>query len=135
MINILKHISFARDWLDKAEEKIKYGSLLDGELYLSLAEAEVRKAWENSVTQRKKERVVKPSKRRFSLIFASALSILLIFFAVNHFYTPASVSDNIELQLTDGFRERRSLQEENNYRLINVDLTLIDNNLDRRNTN
>ncbi|MFW5981990.1 MAG: hypothetical protein ACOCQO_02135 [Halanaerobiaceae bacterium] len=135
MINILKHISFARDWLDKAEEKIKYGSFLDGELYLSLAEAEVRKAWENTVSQRKKEEVVKPSKKRFSLIFASALSILLIFLAVNYFYTPARVSNNIELQLTDGFRERASLQEEDDFRLINVDLTLMDNNFDRRNAN
>ncbi|MEJ6951260.1 hypothetical protein [Natronospora cellulosivora (SeqCode)] len=134
MISILKHISFARDWLDKAEEKINYGSLLDGELYLSLAEAEVRKAWEGSVSQRREEKSKQKSKKRHYL-FASALAIALVFLSATYLYTPSNVAETIELQLTDGFRERASqYQEENEIRLINVDF-MIDNNIDRGNLN
>lgn len=54
VIKDLKHISFARDWLDRAEEKIRSGSFIDGEVYLSFDESEARKAWEDSYSSRNK---------------------------------------------------------------------------------
>jgi hypothetical protein len=45
---ILKHIRFARGWLDKAEDEFASEEKLKGELTLTLAQAEVKHAWEAS---------------------------------------------------------------------------------------
>ena len=135
MSSILKHISFARDWLNRAEDKMRYGSSLDGEVYLSLAEADIRKAWEASVSQRKKEDGVNSKKSKFLLFLAGVLTLMLVFLGTNYLDSPSNVTESLSLRLADGYRENVSLyQEENEIRLINIDL-IIDNSIDRGNLN
>lgn len=45
---IIEHLRFARNWLDRAEEEYSQDKIIQAELTLSLAEAEVRHAWETS---------------------------------------------------------------------------------------
>jgi len=101
VIKVLKHISFARDWLDRAENEMKIGSVINGEVYLSLAEAEIRKAWENSYFSRRKvlQNKYQIIKRSLPVI----LGVLLIFvtFFVNHLFTPLNSSVPLELKLSD----------------------------------
>ena len=126
---VLKHIAFARDWLARAEERIQRGSIVEGEVYLSLAEAEVRKAWEDSYFLRKKPLPgLSGSKRIYSFLL-----VIILLFALGF----SSYRDNIlarkegtELKLIygnwlqgenyEGWRERNpewiniNLMEENN---------------------
>lgn len=59
---VIQHLRFAKSWLDRAEEEYSKEQILEAELTLSLAEAEVRHAWETSrgwetsVAQRKMQR-------------------------------------------------------------------------------
>lgn len=46
--SVLNHLRFARHWLAKAENEFQRAEALQGELSLSLVEAEVRKAWRES---------------------------------------------------------------------------------------
>lgn len=45
---IIEHVQFAKGWLERAEEEYSQEKILEAELTLSLAEAEVRHAWETS---------------------------------------------------------------------------------------
>lgn len=45
---VIQHLRFAKNWLDRAEEEYSKEQILEAELTLSLAEAEVRHAWETS---------------------------------------------------------------------------------------
>ncbi|MBO8126122.1 MAG: hypothetical protein H0Z38_02680 [Firmicutes bacterium] len=45
---VIEHLRFARNWLERAEEEYSKEQILEGELTLSLAQAEVRHAWETS---------------------------------------------------------------------------------------
>ncbi|NLM98325.1 MAG: hypothetical protein GX175_12085 [Halanaerobiaceae bacterium] len=127
MIKVLKHISFARDWLDRAENEIKIGSIVNGEVYLSLAEAEIRKAWENSYFSRQKE-----VENRYPLLksLPVILGILLIFIAVfaNRLFTPLDNSVPLELKLSDESSLRENIYW--GYREIKLisDNLLIENN-------
>ncbi len=127
---VLKHIAFARDWLARAEERIQRGSIVEGEVYLSLAEAEVRKAWEDSYFSRKKPL---PGAFWFKKGFIPFLLVIILLFALGF----SSYRDNFlarkegtELKLIfgnwlqgenyEGWRERNpewiniNLMEENN---------------------
>jgi hypothetical protein len=46
--SVLNHLRFARHWLAKAENEFQRQEAVQGELTLSLVEAEVRKAWTES---------------------------------------------------------------------------------------
>lgn len=48
MQSVLNHLRFARHWLAKAEHEFQRDQSAQGELSLSLVEAEVRKAWNES---------------------------------------------------------------------------------------
>jgi len=122
---VLKHISFARDWLAKAEERMKTGSLLEGELYLSLAEAEVRKAWEDSYLSRRQS--AQPGfwsrKRLFSLILAAVFLFVLGF--SNYLGDYRTGNEGIELKLVYGSWLRGETyidREERETELININL-------------
>ena len=131
MIKVFNHISFARDWLDRAEEKIRNGSFVDGEVYLSLAESEVRKAWEYSYSSRKEKNTLSLKKKHLSLVMGIILIIVFAAVGTNYLYTPVDQTEHIKLSLTDGYRSSGDLfsggQE---IRLINVDF-MIENNYDR----
>ncbi|MFW6021992.1 MAG: hypothetical protein ACOCQW_00520 [Halanaerobiaceae bacterium] len=135
MTKILKHISFARDWLDRAEEKIKSENLIEGEVFLSLAESEVRKAWEFSLFRRKNAEEKKVSHRRNRVLSFVAVIILLfvvVFTTANYLYNPLNEPEQLKLSLTEGYRNMNELSErEKELRLINVDL-MIRGNYDRR---
>lgn len=45
---VLKHIKFARSWLEKAENEFSTENNVKGELTLTLVQAEVKHAWEAS---------------------------------------------------------------------------------------
>lgn len=124
VIKNLKHISFARDWLDRAEEKIRCGSFVDGEVYLSLAESEVRKAWEDSYSSRNKRESI-PVKKYLSLAMGIILILGFVLVGTNHLYTPQDGTDQLKLSLTDGYRNRESIYSGGQeIRLINVDLMI-----------
>lgn len=134
MINVLKHISFARDWLDRAEKKVKIGNVVEGEVYLSLAEAEIRKAWEDSYFPRKKA-----ARKGFQLnkkILSLAIGLILIFIVVftNYLYAPIENSEQLELRLTDDYYTFRedNYRGEKEIRLINDNFMLENNNNRRR---
>lgn len=50
---LLEHLDYARDWLNEAESEFKSGNFIQGELNLSLAQAEIKRAWEESQMNRK----------------------------------------------------------------------------------
>lgn len=128
MIKVLKHISFARDWLDRAENEIKIGSIVNGEVYLSLAEAEIRKAWENSYFSRRKV-----SQGKFQILKKSLpviVGVLLIFitFFVSYLFSPLDSSAPLELRLSDEYSLKENVYLGNReMRLINVNF-MIENN-------
>ncbi|MFP4661363.1 MAG: hypothetical protein ACLFPF_04160 [Halanaerobiales bacterium] len=141
MIKALNHISFARDWLARAEEKIRIGSLVDGEVFLSLAESEVRKAWESSYSERKKKKKKKKkesklllfNKNRLSLVIGMILILVLFAAGTNYFYNPEDRTEQFKLNLTEGYRNREELDlysGRHEPRLINVDF-MLENNYDR----
>ncbi len=131
VIKVFKHISFARDWLDKAEEKIRSGSFIDGEIYLSLAESEVRKAWEDSYSSRKKKKKIAVKKRHFSLVMGIILIFAFVFIGTSHLYTPGNQPEQFKLSLSDGYRNRESMYTgSQEVRLINVNF-MLDKNYDR----
>ncbi|MFW6034618.1 MAG: hypothetical protein ACOCRZ_00030 [Halothermotrichaceae bacterium] len=133
MSKILKHISFARDWLNRAEEKIKFGEVIEGEFLLSMAESEVRKAWETSISIRKEKKKNKNSKRKH-LYSAIAIIAVVIFVASGiNYYTNNNYSakpEKFEINLTDGYTRTISQSSQNNIRLINYNLSI---NNSRRN--
>lgn len=45
---VLDHIDHVRDWLDRAEDGYVNGASMQGEMNLNLAQAELKKAWEES---------------------------------------------------------------------------------------
>jgi hypothetical protein len=112
---ILNHISFARDWLNRAEEKVRVGKMVEGELYLSLAEAEVRKAWETSYFSREKVKFRFPAVVTIALIFL--FMVLGIFYYNNYFPR----EEAFKLNLTEGYEEVDVNQD---LRLINVGLSI-----------
>jgi hypothetical protein len=57
---VIKHIKFARSWLEKAENEFSSEETIKGELTLTLVQAEVKHAWEAS--RRAKEVAVKEDK-------------------------------------------------------------------------
>lgn len=130
MIKIFNHISFARDWLDRAEEKIRKGSFIDGEVYLSLAESEIRKAWEYSYSLRKEKRTLSFKKKHLSLVVGIVLILVFAAAGTNYLYTPVDQTEHLKLSLTDGYRARDLYSEDQEIRLINVDF-MIKNNYDR----
>lgn len=133
MNKILKHISFAHDWLDKAEEKIKTNRIVDGEVYLSLAEAEVRKAWEDSYSSRRQvDTGFSLSQKKLVSVLLGIILILVVTFT-NYLIT-SQRTDELELKLTDGYwlrEESYSYREERDIRLININL-MEENNSRRR---
>jgi len=131
VIKVLKHISFARDWLDRAEEKIRNGSFIDGEVYLSLAESEVRKAWEDSYSSRKRKKKIAVKRRHLSLVMGIILILGFVFIGTSHLYTPVNQPEQFKLSLSDGYRNMENMYSESQeVRLINVDF-MLDKNYDR----
>ncbi len=125
MTKILNHISFARDWLNKAENRIRDGDLTNGELFLSLAEAEIRKAWENSLLSREEEKGIKSSSNfKKILITALAVMVLVMGFTYLNLKGPFTESEQIKLTLSDYQEERMDLHKRAEPRLIDVDLIL-----------
>jgi|SRR5690554_3465358 len=117
---ILNHISYARDWLNKAENQVCRGSLIEGELYLSLAEAEVHKAWETSLLSRKGTR--KKMGIKISTIISALMVVFLLvsgfYFLRDYLYREASFSLNI----AERYQESVRVNKGNDPRLINVNL-------------
>ena len=120
MNKILDHIFYARDWLNKAENKVCQGSIIEGELYLSLAEAEVHKAWETSFLSRK------DTRKRNSLKFSTIISVLMIAFLLvtgfcffrDYLYRKTSFNLNI----AERYQESVRVNKGNDPRLLNVNL-------------
>ncbi|MCK4260058.1 MAG: hypothetical protein KAX49_13855 [Halanaerobiales bacterium] len=55
---VLNQIKNVRDWLDCAEEEYRSGQTWQGELDLNLAQAELKKAWEESQRLHREEQIV-----------------------------------------------------------------------------
>lgn len=120
----MKHISYARDWLSRAEKKIDSGDLIKGEFFLSLAEAETRKAWERSYSSRNKR-----ISRKLSLIFTFSLILLSVITFV-FLFKDNSHLEPIELKLSEGYQQSTRMTNRDNIRLISIDLS-VNNNLNR----
>lgn len=77
---LLQYIEDAKTWLDKAEDEFNNANSTRGELILSLAQAEVKHAWELSRGQYVSSDEKKIPVRRMTLLIpmAAGLSILLI---------------------------------------------------------
>ncbi|WP_125987798.1 hypothetical protein [Halocella sp. SP3-1] len=124
MLGIMRHISYARDWLCRAEKKIESGDLVEGEFFLSLAEAETRKAWERSYSSRNRWSSRKfPLALTFSLLLAAAIAFVF-------FFRGDPQLEPVELKLTEGYQQSVRLTDRGNIRLISVDLS-VNNNLNR----
>ena len=74
---IIEHVQFAKGWLDRAEEEYSQEKILEAELTLSLAEAEVRHAWETSRGSPISEtsRTARVWRQRLLAMFAVALAV------------------------------------------------------------
>lgn len=80
--SVLNHLRFARHWLAKAETEFQRAEPLQGELSLSLVEAEVRKAWTESQRAMRLVRLSfapKPLRRSLpaSAVFIGAVALVL----------------------------------------------------------
>ncbi|ACL70518.1 hypothetical protein [Halothermothrix orenii] len=127
MTGIIKHISFARKWLDKAEDRFRAGDVLEGELLLTLAESESRKAWEVSVASRK-GKIKKRSKISLSPGLVTVIGLIFVLVIVGIFtylnLFPLSGED-YKLSLEDYRQERTlDLHKREGPHLINVKLTV-----------
>lgn len=127
---IYNHISFARDWLDRAEKKMREGFFVEGEVFLSLAEAEIRKAWEKSRSFRKKNSN-NQQRKGFKLALTLVLVIGFIFAGFVYFQHPVKDSKEFELSLTEGYRSTLNYHRGDSVHLINVDFSI--NNYKRGN--
>ena len=129
MNKILQHISHAREWLEKAEKKLRSDEAVEGELFLSLAEAEIHKAWENSMTsrQRKKPSLLETFKKYSvaKILMIIALICVLIFAGYSYY---GSITDQPSLELSLP-RERGGLEESISGNLLRGEVGLISNNL------
>ncbi len=112
---ILNHISFARDWLNRAEEKVRLGKIMEGELYLSLAEAEVRKAWETSYYTREKV------KFKFSKVVTIGLIFLFMVVGIFYFNNYFPGEEAFKLSLIEEYDKINYNQD---LRLVNVSLSI-----------
>lgn len=63
-MKVIDHIRFAKAWLDKAEHQFQSNESIQGELTLTLAQAELRCAWEKSHTSRTGAQVAAAIKQR-----------------------------------------------------------------------
>ncbi len=118
MTKLLNHISFARDWLNKAEEKVRRGKLVEGEFFLSLAEAEVRKAWETSYFSRDRE------KFKFSAVVSVVLVVIFMVFGIYFFNNYSAREEALKLSLTEKYEEEMRINENESLRLISVNLSI-----------
>lgn len=123
--SIINHINFARDWLSSAENSIFEGELVEGEMYLSLAESEVRRAWEKSLAHRNNHFV---REFNFSRLVIVGLIVVLLITGINiyGFILPAR-TENLELNLAESYQQSISLQKVEDLRLINIDLSINNN--------
>jgi hypothetical protein len=126
---ILRHISQAREWLRQAEDKLEREDEVEGELYLSLAEAEIHKAWENSMTSRQKKQSSLldrlKQKNIFKAVMISALLCFIIFAGFNYY---GSITDKSSLELNLS-REKYGLKHSISSNLHRGGVELISNNL------
>ncbi|MFW5985835.1 MAG: hypothetical protein ACOCQH_00595 [Halanaerobiales bacterium] len=130
MTGIIDHISFARDWLKKAEERIKTGFPVEGEVFLSLAEAEIKRAGEKSRSMRAQNSRAS-AKKGFNTAVVLVLLLVSVWTGITYFQQIEG--NEVELRLTEGYRQTNTFSEENgNLRLINSNLS-INNNYERRN--
>lgn len=87
-IRVIEHIRFAKAWLDKAEHQFRSNESVQGELTLTLAQAELRCAWEKSHVSRTGTQVApvtkqkKKSKYLSSMFVRQGLRIALILVAI-----------------------------------------------------
>lgn len=102
MNKVLKHIAFARDWLARAEERIKTGSIMEGELYLSLAEAEIRKAWEDSYLSRRQSVQLNFWSRKRLLPLLLAIILVFVLGFSSYLGEDRARNEGIELKLIYG---------------------------------
>ena len=129
MTKILQHISHAREWLKEAEKKLRNDNAVEGELFLSLAEAEIHKAWENSMSSRQEKKVTLFDRLKNNnlsrLLMVIALIVILVLAGFNYYGTsPAQPS--LELSLP---RERNGLSNSFSGGLHRGEIGLISNNL------
>jgi hypothetical protein len=128
---VLKHINFARDWISKAEGRLREGSLIEGELFLFLAESEVRKAWENSYFLRntKKIKTIKSRKLIGGILVLGIVLVLFlgISFLDIHLFEPLPVKLSLSYERAGIDNSLHS----GNIRLLNINLNL-DKNQNRR---
>lgn len=123
MTKILNHISFARDWLNRAEDRIRAGNNLEGELFLSLAESEIKKAWEISVEARKGKKDF-TFISQFNKVVITALAIIVLVVGVNIFFESYQKPEPLKLTLVEQREERFDLHKKGGPRLINVDFSI-----------
>lgn len=119
---ILKHLTYAREWLDRAEGKVSAGSLVEGEVLISLAEAELHKAWEISYFSRQRQ------SNKLLPITAISMVILLFLLSINIFFNSYTQPVPLRLNLAELREETLTLrQNENELQLINYNLSINDN--------
>ena len=123
MKRILKHLTYAREWLDRAEGKVSAGSLVEGEVLISLAEAELHKAWEISCFSRQRQ-----SNKLLPITAIFSMVILLFLLSINIFFNSYTQPVPLRLNLAELREETLTLrQNENELQLINYNLSINDN--------
>ena len=129
MTKILQHISHAREWLAEAEDKLRNDNMVEGELFLSLAEAEIHKAWENSMTSRQQKKETLYDRLKQSnltrVLMVIALIVILVFVGFNY-YGSSPAQPALELSLP---REDNGLSDSISGDLHRGEVGLISNNL------
>ena len=123
---ILKHLTYARVWLDRAEGKLSAGSLVEGEVLISLAEAELHKAWELSYFSRRQQR------NKLLPITVIAMVVLLFLLGINIVFNSYLQPMPLKLSLAEPREETLSLERSEHYlesklQLINYDLSINSN--------
>ena len=119
---ILKHLTYAREWIDRAEGKVTAGSMVEGEVLISLAEAELHKAWEISYFSRRRQ------SSKLLPITAISMVILLFLLSINTFFNSYHQPVPLRLNRAELREETLTLrQNESELQLINYNLSINDN--------
>jgi hypothetical protein len=107
---VVEHIRFAKDWLDRAEHQFCSSESIQGELTLTLAQAELRCAWEESRASRTGTQSApmfeqkKKGKYLSSVVMRQGLRIALILLAIlAGFFINTPYESPDMLHSTDGF--------------------------------
>ncbi|MGE5557119.1 MAG: hypothetical protein ACM3WV_00760 [Bacillota bacterium] len=92
-VKIQNHINCAKDWLDKAAAEFRRDNKLKGELILSLAQAEVKHAWEGSLQGNEGVRFPAGTVKRMGLVSAAAsIAVCLSLLGAGYYFSSSTGS-------------------------------------------